>query len=65
MQLDGGQGQLPGDVAVLDLPRHPADVPALDPLGGQAAGRDGGGAAEGLELGVCNPALVVHLENKK
>ena len=49
-----------GDVAVLDAGGLVQMFP-LDPLGGEAAAGDGRPAAEGLELGVHNLAVVVDL----
>src|SRR5262249_26969928 len=45
-----------GDLGVLDLLRL-VDRLALDPLGRQRAGGDRRAAAEGLELGVLDPAV--------
>ena len=50
-----------GYVTVLD-PRGLFQVFPLHPLGGETAAGDGGAAAECLELGVCNPPVIVHLE---
>lgn len=61
MQLDRRQGQLLGDVRVLQLAGL-VDRFALHPLGGQRAGRDRRAAAERLEFGVDDLAVVVHLD---
>ena len=59
VQLDRWQAELLGYVGVLDLERVLGRL-ALDPLGGERARGDGRAAAERLELGVDDLALVVH-----
>ena len=49
-----------GYVTVLDT-RGLVQVLPLDPLRGQAAAGDGRPAPERLELGVCDPPVIVHL----
>ncbi len=61
MDLDRWQGELLGDIGVLDLLRLIQGL-ALDPLGQQRAGCDRRSAAVGLELGVFDDALVVDLD---
>ena len=61
VKLDGRQAQVLGDVSVLDLHDVVQGSP-LDPLGGQAAARDGGAAAESLEARVDDVTVVVHLD---
>lgn len=61
MQLDGRQAELLGYVTVLD-PGGLVQGLALDPLGCQGGGGDGGAAPKGLELGVDDLSLLVHLD---
>src|SRR5450755_314118 len=61
VDLHGRQVELLDDLGVLDR-LGLVDRLALDPLGGQRGAGDGGAAAEGLELGVLDDALVVDLD---
>ena len=61
MQLDGREGELLGDVRVLDACGL-VETLALDPLGGQRGRRDGRAAAERLELGLHDLAVLVDLD---
>ena len=60
VKLHWGEGQLLRDVAVLDL-SGVAQLLTLDPLRSQAGRGDSRAAAEGLELGVHDLAVVVDL----
>ena len=61
MNLDRRQGQIFGDLRVLDS-RCLVDRLALDPFGDERTRRDRGTAAEGLELGVLDDAFRTHLD---
>ena len=61
MDLHRRQREFFGDLRVLDVHRLVQRL-ALDPLGHQRRGGDGGTAAVGLELGVFDDALLVDLD---
>ena len=63
MDLHRREIELLDDGGVLDL-LGLVDALALDPLGGEGGRGDGGAAAEGLELGVLDDAVVVDLDLK-
>jgi hypothetical protein len=63
VQLDGGQAQVLGDLTVLDA-QGIVQALAPDPFRGNAAAGDCRPTSEGLELGVHNVAIVIHLQGK-
>ncbi|GMT23679.1 hypothetical protein PFISCL1PPCAC_14976, partial [Pristionchus fissidentatus] len=60
VELDGREGELPRDILVLNL-LSPLDSLSVDPFSGERGRGDSRSTSEGLELGINDLSIVVHL----